>query len=222
MANLSEKSLDELADLILQIRWQNLLEVWSAIREKMENKGIEAVQSAFSNARQRILNGALEDYQEVRWGINLCPHCNDNNVEKNGIAYMDSSGDGIEFNQCLNCRIGILYDLEMAKGEMDSYVIGVGKAAQFNGLSFFWVAIPATELRDRSPMYEILEEGQWIGTLSVDADRHLQFLPFEKMADNVSRGAGEVWSSEISDKIEAAFDEFTSIADDQLEVALVL
>jgi len=222
MADLSERSLDKLADTILEIRWQNLLEVWAVIREKMGEQGTEAVKSAFAGARQRTLDGPLEDYQEVRWGINLCPHCNDNNVEKNGIAYMDSSGDGLEFNQCLNCRIGILYDLEMAKCEMDSYAIGVGTPAQFNGLSFFWVAIPADELKDRSPMYEIVEDGQWIGTLSVDADKSLQFLSFEKMTVDTPRGAEKVWSDEIPGKVEKAFGEFTEVAEDQLEVALVL
>lgn len=222
MANLSERSLDKLADTILEIRWQNLLEIWAAIRDKMHDEGAEAVQSAFAGARQRILDGPLEDYQEVRWGINLCPHCNDNNVEKNGIAYMHSSGDGLEFNQCLNCRIGILYDLQMAKGTMDSYAIGVGTQGQFNGLSFFWVAIPAEDLKDRSPMYEILEEGQWIGTLSVADDRSLQFLPFDKMTVDVPRGADEVWSDEVPEKVEDAFAEFTEEAEDQLEVALVL
>jgi len=39
MSSLEERSLDKLADMVLQVLWQDLLEVWQAIRNKMDSEG---------------------------------------------------------------------------------------------------------------------------------------------------------------------------------------
>jgi hypothetical protein len=219
---LDERSLDNLADMILNVMWQNLLEVFSVIRKKMDSEGPAAVKNAFENAERRILDGTLKDHIEVRWGMSLCPHCNDENVDKNGIAYPDPSGDGVEFNQCLNCRIGILYKLVVANATMEKYVIGLGSPDQFNGMSFFWDAIIPSEMNKFQPMYEIVSKGQWMGTVSFDDNKVPRFLPFENMKDYSSRGSEEGWTSDIPPDIKSAVDAFISIASEQIDVALVI
>ena len=222
MAALEERSLDKLADMILNVQWQDLLEVWNEIRKNMESEGPDAVQAAFEGAVQRFVEGPFEDHLEVRWGMDLCVHCNDSNIEKNGIAYVKPSGDGLEFNQCLNCRIGILYDLVSAKATMDTYTIALGNAGQFNGMSFFWNAIVPEGLNQFKPTYEVIKDGQWIGTVSFDRSLTPKFLSFDLMNESTPRDAVSPWTTEIPDDLKAAIEEFLDVARSQVEVALVL
>jgi len=222
MSALEERPLDKLADMILNVQWQDLLEIWNAIRDKMESEGPDAVQAAFEGAVQRFVQGPFEEHLEVRWGMDLCVHCNDSNIEKNGIAYVKPSGDGLEFNQCLNCRIGILYDLVSAKATMDTYTIALGKEGQFNGMSFFWNAIMPEGLNQFKPSYEVIKGGQWIGTVSFDRNLTPKFLSFGLMTESTPRDAVAPWTTEIPDDLKAAIEEFLDVARNQVEVALVL
>ncbi|MFW9968213.1 MAG: hypothetical protein ACFFEA_13745 [Candidatus Thorarchaeota archaeon] len=222
MSSLKDKSLDELADIILNVLWQDLLEVWTAIRNKMNIEGEEAVRIAFEGAINRFLNGPFENHLEVRWGMDLCVHCNDSNIDKNGIAYVKPSGDGLEFNQCLNCRIGILYDIVAAKATMDTYNIALGKPGQYNGMSFFWNAIVPDALKKYQPSYEVIHNGQWIGKVSFDKLLTPKFLAFNAMVESVARDADDPWTKEIPDDLRAAIDAFLEVARHQIEVALVL
>ncbi len=222
MANLEERSLSQLADIIFNVRWQDLLEVFRVVRMKMDEDGPSAVRNAFSEARTRFLEGPFKDQIEVRWGMNLCPLCNDDNIEKNGIAYLQPNGDGLEFNQCLNCRIGILYGLKTAAATMDSYVIGLGNPASFNGMSFYWVSVGPDTMESFQPVYEVVKEGQWVGSISFDSEFKARFLPFASMMDGVERGATEPWTSDIPSDLQEAIQEFVTQAREQIEVALVL
>jgi hypothetical protein len=222
MSALDERPLDKLADMILNVQWQDLLEVWNAIRKKMDSEGPDAVKAAFEGANQRFIEGPLEDHLEVRWGMDLCVHCNDSNIEKNGIAYVKPSGDGLEFNQCLNCRVGILYDLVSAKATMDTYNIALGAAGQFNDMSFFWNAIVPEALTQFQPSYEVIKDGQWIGTVSFDQSLAPRFLSFDAMTEATPRDAVAPWTSEIPDDLKTAIDAFLGAARHQVEVALVL
>ncbi len=223
MSALEERSLDKLADMIFNVLWQDLLEVWKAIRIKMDQEGTEAVKASFYEAADRFTKGPFKDHLEVRWGMNLCVHCNDDNIEKNGIAYVESSGDGIEFNQCLNCRIGILYKLVTANATLDTYNIIVGGPEQFNGLSIYWNAIVPEEMKKFLPTYEIVDgEGQWQGTISFDNSLNVKFLPFTAMTASTPRGAENPWITELPGAIELAVDAFLAHARYQVEVALAL
>ncbi len=222
MSALEERPLDQLADMIYNILWQDLLEVFRAVRIKMDSEGPEAVKIAFAGAKERFLSGSFADHIEVRWGMNLCPFCNDDNIEKNGIAYVQSTGDGLEFNQCLNDRIGILYDLETAKATMDSFVIGFGKPAQFNGMSFYWTAVGPESMNQFQPIYEVIKDGQWIGSVSFDSDMNTRFLPFDAMKESVDRGAEDPWTNEIPEDLRGAIDEFKEVAKEQIQVTLQL
>ncbi len=222
MSTLEERPLDKLADMVIQVLWQDLLEVWKAIRTKMDSEGKEAVKDAFEGAVKRFMDGPFNDHIEVRWGMNLCVHCNDDNIEKNGIAYVKPDGDGLEFNQCLNCRIGILYNLEKATARLDTYTIELGKSAQFNGVSIFWNAIVPDSMKKFLPTYELIQDGQWLGTVSLDESFNAKFLPFEAMTDSVARDSDAPWTSTIPGVINAALEEFLSTAKYQVEVALAL
>ncbi|MHA1924915.1 MAG: hypothetical protein ACXABV_10530 [Candidatus Thorarchaeota archaeon] len=222
MSSLEDRPLDKLADMILNVLWQDLLEVWSVIRKKMDTEGEEAVRTAFESARSRFLEGPFADHLEVRWGMDLCIHCNDNNIEKNGIAYVQSSGDGLEFNQCLNCRVGILYNLVAAKATMDTYNIALGKPGQFNGMSFYWNAIVPDSLAKYQPTYEVIHNGQWIGTVSFDWALTPRFLAFGAMTESTARDDEEPWTFEIPEDLRAAVDAFLDVARYQVEAALVL
>lgn len=222
MSSLEERPLDKLADMVIQVLWQDLLEVWKVIRVKMDAEGPDAIKTAFDEATTRFMNGPFNDHIEVRWGMNLCVHCNDDNIEKNGIAYVKPNGDGLEFNQCLNCRIGILYNLETATARLDTYTIGLGAPNQFNGISIYWNAIVPESMRKFLPTYELIQDGQWIGTISFDDSLTPKFLPFEAMTDTVSRGADEPWTTVLPGAVKAAIDEFLSFAKYQVEVALIL
>ncbi|MHA1903098.1 MAG: hypothetical protein ACXADL_00870 [Candidatus Thorarchaeota archaeon] len=222
MSTLEERSIDQLADMILNVLWQDLLELWSIIRKKMDSEGVDSVKLAFDAARKRFIEGPFSDHLEVRWGMNLCLHCNDDNIEKNGISYVKPSGDGLEFNQCLNCRIGILYDLVTARASMDSYVIGLGKPDQFNGMSFFWSALVPDKMKKFEPMYEVISKGQWMGTISFDGSLTPRFLPFASMTDSIERDADGPWVSELPDDVNAAVEAFIGEAKAQIEVALAI
>jgi hypothetical protein len=222
MSSLEDRPLDKLAETILNVLWQDLLEIWSIIRKKMDKEGEEAVQKAFEDATSRFLQGPFADHLEVRWGMDLCVHCNDNNIEKNGIAYVKPSGDGLEFNQCLNCQVGILYDLESAKATMDSYNIALGKPGQFNGMSFYWNGIVPDALKKFQPSYEVIHNGQWLGTVSFDESLTPKFLSFDLMTETTARDAEEPWTAEIPDDLRAAIDAFLEAARHQVEVALIL
>ena len=222
MSALEQRSLGELADIILSVRWQNLLEVWEIIRKKMDAEGSEAVQHAFDEAKQRFLEGPFEDHIEVRWGMNLCPHCNDSNVEKNGIAYSDASGDGLEFNQCLNCRIGILYTIEGAVAELDTYTIALGQPGEFNGYSIFWDAIIPESLQQFLPTYQLIKGGQWAGAVSVDDDLSIRYLAFDAMTEDVARNDTKPWTRDLPQEIEDAMNTFFETAEAHIEVALAL
>jgi len=222
LSHLEEQSLDKLADIIYNILWQDLLEVWRAVHAKMDEEGVEAVRSAFEGAEERFLKGPFEDYLEVRWGMNLCVHCNDNNVEKNGIAYVDEDGDGLEFNQCLNCQIGIIYNIKFAKAIFETYTIGLGGRDEFNGMSIFWNAIVPKSLEKFLPSYEIVNGGQWIGTISLDKSGNAKFLPFENMKHGVERDAEAPWTEDLPSDIEQALCEFKEKTKEHIEVAMKL
>lgn len=219
MSSLDERSLDNLADVVYNVMWQDLLEIFRTIHKKMDTEGPAAVKASFIAARRRFLEGPFADHIEVRWGMNLCVHCNDDNIEKNGIAYVKPNGDGLEFNQCLNCRIGILYNLETAKAALDSYVIGLGNPGQFNGMSFYWAAIAPEEMNSLQPVYEIVKGGQWIGSVSLDSEYNARFLPFEAMTDSVSRGDPSPWTNDIPEDVHEAISQFISVAKEQIDVA---
>ena len=222
MSSLEERTLDKLADMVINVLWQEPLEIWSAIRNKMETEGKDAVKAAFDGAVKRFVSGPFEPHLEVRWGMNLCVHCNDDNVEKNGIAYVQQNGDGLEFNQCLNCRIGILYQLETATAKMDSYNIALGQPGAFNGVSVYWNAIVPEQLKKFTPSYELIRDGQWLGTVSFDDDMNMRFLPFEAMTATTARDAEDVWTTEIPSDIKEAMASFVSSAGYQVEAALAL
>ena len=223
MSTLEERSLDKLADMIYNVLWQDILELWKAIRNKMDVEGKEAVKTAFDGAAERFIKGPFQDHIEVRWGMNLCVHCNDDNIEKNGIAYVEPSGDGIEFNQCLNCRIGILYKLVTAKATLDTYNIGLGDPEQFNGMSIYWNGIVPDGMKKFLPTYEIVDgEGQWVGTLSFDDSFNVRFLPFSAMTESTPRDADDPWTNEIPETIKQAVDAILDVAKYQVEVALAL
>ncbi len=222
MSSMEDKSLDQLADVILNVLWQDLLEVWAVIRGRMDSEGSDAVKAAFDNAVERFLNGPFKDHVEVRWGMNLCVHCNDDNIEKNGIAYVQSSGDGLEFNQCLNCRIGILYNLVTANAIMDTYTISLGKPGQFGEFSFYWNAILSDGLKKFSPSYEVVKAGQWIGTVSINDDLSLRYLPFTSMQESTPRESDEPWTSEIPDDLRTAMQQFIEVAKPHVEVVLAI
>ncbi|MHA1779518.1 MAG: hypothetical protein ACTSYL_01470 [Candidatus Thorarchaeota archaeon] len=222
MSALEERPLDKLFDIVLQVLWQDLLAVWRIIHAKMASEGAEVIRTAYEGARQRLLEKVLENYVEVRWGMSLCPLCNDDNIEKNGISYVNPSGDGLEFNQCLNCRIGILYRLVAANATMDTYTVGLGQPSQFNGMSFYWDAVVPKELESYWPLYEVIKDGQWLGTLSIDGEMNVHMLRFEDMKDGVSRGASDPWTDSIPEDVRAAVDEFIEVARPQIEVAQVL
>ncbi len=222
MSSLEERTLDKLADMVINVLWQKPLEVWSAIRNKMETEGKDAVKAAFEGAANRFMSGPFEPHLEVRWGMNLCVHCNDDNVEKNGIAYVQPNGDGLEFNQCLNCRIGILYQLETATARMDSYNIALGAPGEFGGVSVYWNAIVPEGLRKFTPTYELIRDGQWLGTISFNEDMSMRFLPFEAMTAATPRDADDVWTADIPTDIKRAMDAFVSSSRYQIEAALAL
>ncbi|MHA2134421.1 MAG: hypothetical protein ACXAEN_06070 [Candidatus Thorarchaeota archaeon] len=223
MSSLDDRPADKLAKMVFNVLWQDSLELWSAIRKKLDSEGPEAIGNAFDGARARFKDGPLEDKIEIRWGLDICMLCNDDNIEKNGIAYVQQSGDGIEFNQCLNCGIGLLYDLEVAKAKMDSYVVGVGKPLQFAQHSFFWVAIPSKEMTNFQPLYEVIDNsGQWIGSISFNEDLSPKFLPIGSMTEGTPRGAEEPWTTEIPDNVRAGAEAFLEAAKEQIEVVLAL
>ncbi len=188
----------------------------------MDTEGPEAVKTEFAQSKERFLAGSFSDHLEVRWGMNLCPFCNDDNIEKNGIAYVQPSGDGLEFNQCLNDRIGILYNLVTAKATMDSFVIGLGKPAQFNGMSFYWTAVGPESMNSFQPVYEGVKDGPWIGSVSFDSDLNTRFLPFESMKESVGRGAEDPWITEIPEDLQEAINQYVAVAKAQIEVALLI
>ncbi len=222
MSALEDRSFDKLADMVIQVLWQDALEVWQAIRHKMDSEDPAAVKTAFESAVTRFVKGPLNDHTEVRWGMNLCVHCNDDNIEKNGIAYVQPNGDGLEFNQCLNCRIAILYRLVTAKATLDTYSIGLGKLGQFNGVSFYWNAIVPESMRKFLPTYELVKDGQWLGTVSIDENLKAKFLPFESMTGTTPRGDISPWTRELPSTVKAAVDSFLSAAKFQVEAALAL
>ncbi|MGY5875452.1 MAG: hypothetical protein RTU30_06885 [Candidatus Thorarchaeota archaeon] len=222
MSALEERPLDKLADMIYNVLWQDLMEIWKVIRSKMDSEGPAAVKTAFEGAIQRFLDGAFKEMQEVRWGISLCPLCNDENIDKNGVAYPQPSGDGLEFNQCMNCRIGVLYNLVVANATMETYVIGVGMPDQYEGMSFYWDAITTPNLKKFWPMYEVLSKGQWKGTISFDENMTPRFLPFDAMTVETPRDSDIPWTDELPADIKAAVDAFVASARPQIEIALAL
>ena len=223
MSALKERPLDKLADMIMNILWQDILEVWKSIRTRMNEEGANAVKSAFEEAADHFIKGPFNEHLEVRWGMNLCVHCNDDNIEKNGIAYVEPSGDGIEFNQCLNCRIGILYKLVSANANMDTYNIGLGNLKQFNGMSIYWNAIVPESMKKFLPTYELVNsDGQWVGTISFDDSLTPKFLPIEAMTDSTPRDAEGPWTTELPGTVQTAVDAFFSEVKYQVEVALAI
>ncbi len=219
---LEEKPLGKLFDVVLQVLWQDLLQVWRVIRSRLDTEGPDSVRAAFDEAKTRLLESTLKDHIEVRWGMNLCPLCNDDNVEKNGISYVAPNGDGLEFNQCLNCRIGILYELVSAKATMDTYTVGLGQPGQFNGMSFYWSAVVPDDLLPYWPLYEVIKDGQWIGTVSIGKDMSVRYLPFGSMKYGFTRGAPEPWTDVLPDDLRTAVNQFIETARPQIEVAHVL
>ncbi len=152
MSGLDERPTEKLADMIYNVLAQDLLVIWTEVRKRVDSEGADAVKCAFQASKKRFLEGPFKEHVEVRWGMNQCLHCNDDNIEKNGISYVQASGDGLEFNQCLNCRIGILYNLVVAKATMDSYNIGIGLAGQYAGMSIHWNALTPVDMVEFLPL----------------------------------------------------------------------
>lgn len=222
MSGLDDRPTDQLADMIYNVLWQDLLEIWQIVRTRVDSEGAESVKSAFEGAKNRFLEGPFKEHLEVRWGMNLCMHCNDENIDKNGISYVQPSGDGLEFNQCLNCRVGILYNLVVANATLDSYNIGLGLAGQYAGMSIHWNALTPKEMDPFLPTYEVIKEGQWIGTISFNDQLEARFLPFAAMTGTTARGAVEPWTSDIPEDVKAAIEAFKETAKEQIEAALAL
>jgi hypothetical protein len=219
---LGEKSLDKLADMVLNVLWQDQLELWAAVEAKMGSVGPGAVKKAFDDAVSRFLMGPLRDQLDVRWGMSFCMHCNDDNIEKNGIAFVAPNGDGLEFNQCLNCRVGLIYDVKAAKAKLSIYTIGLGKKEQFDGVSFYWDAIVPEELKPFRPTYELVKGGQWLGTLSIGNDWTLSFLPFEAMLHGRSWRERELWMRQIPQHLTGAISQFMEAAKQQIRAAMAI
>jgi hypothetical protein len=222
MSSLESKSLDMLVDMVLNVTSQDTLGLWGAIRKRMDAEGSVKVKAAFEKGISRFLDGPFKNHMEVRWGMSLCVHCNDSNIEKNGIAYVQPSGDGLEFNQCLNCRIGVLYNVVSAKATLDSYLVSVGKPNQFNETTFFWDAIVPTKLRKYLPMYELVKGGQWLGTLLFDGAMKMKFRPFSSMTGSTPRDLESPWSAQIPVEVKNAADQFLKVARPQVEVGLAV
>jgi hypothetical protein len=222
MSSIDGKPMDKLVDMILNVMSQDSLGVWSAVRKKMDTDGPATIKAAFEKGISRLLAGPFKDHIEVRWGMSLCVHCNDGNVEKNGIAYIQPNGDGLEFNQCLNCRIGILYNVVSAKATMDSYLVSIGKPDQFVGAIFFWDAIVPDKLRKFLPMYELVKGGQWIGTVSFDKSIKPKFRPFSSMTGSTPRDAETPWSYQLPPDVKNAAEQFVKAARHQIEVGLAI
>ena len=135
---------------------------------------------------------------------------------------MKPNGDGLEFNQCLNCRIGILYNLETAKATLDTYNIGLGEQGQWNGVSIFWNAIVPKSMKKFLPSYELIQDGQWLGTVSFNESFKPKFLPFNAMTESVPRDAEAPWTDVIPGNVQAAIDAYLEKAKFQVEAALAL
>lgn len=219
---MQEKPLDKLADMVFNVLWQDQLELWAAIRKKMDSAGRDAVRTAFEGARSRFLSGPFKDHLEVRWGMNLCMHCNDSNIEKNGLAFVAPNGDGLEFNQCLNCRVGLLYSVQSAKARLDTYTIALGKPNQFNKMSIYWDAIVPDSLKPFRPLYEVISEGKWIATVSYDEKLAPRFLPTAAMAFGSSRSDAALWKKQGSADLMNAMNSLVASAKHQIEVALAI
>lgn len=222
MSSLQEKPLDKLADMVFNVLWQDQLELWAAVRKKMDSAGSDAVRTAFEGARSRFLSGPFKDHLEVRWGMSICMHCNDDNIEKNGLAFVAPNGDGLEFNQCLNCRVGLLYSLQSAKARLDTYTIALGKPNQFNKMSIYWDAIVPDSLKPFQPLYEVIDEGKWIATVSYDRNMVPRFLPTESMVFGTSRSDSALWKEQASPGLTEAVNALAASAKHQIEVALVI
>ncbi|NWF96835.1 MAG: hypothetical protein HXY34_11900 [Candidatus Thorarchaeota archaeon] len=222
MSALENRTLDKLFDMVLNVLWQDRLELWTAVRKKMDTEGVESAKTAFRGALSRFMGGPLKDQIDVRWGMRLCMHCNDENIEKNGIAYVTPSGDGLEFNQCLNCRIGMVYKVVAANAHLDTYTIALGQPKQFNGFSFYWDAIVPDSLRYKLPLYEVIRDGQWIGTVSIDKSLKPSLLRFEDMKHGVDRGDRSVWTEALPADLLAGVQSFIEVARNHLDVALAI
>jgi hypothetical protein len=105
---------------------------------------------------------------------------------------------------------------------MDTYNIALGKPGQFNGMSFFWNAIVPDSVKKYQPTYEVIHNGQWIGTVSFDKGLAPTYLAFTTMIESNARDAEEPWTSDIPEDLRAAIDAFLDVARHQVEVALVL
>ncbi|MEM2141844.1 MAG: hypothetical protein QXS20_00470 [Candidatus Thorarchaeota archaeon] len=221
MSGLDSKSIDRLADMVVNVLWQDRLHLWSAIRQRLDTEGHDVVRDAFDGSMRRLLNGPMKDHLQVRWGMNLCMHCNDSNVEKNGIAFVAPNGDGLEFNQCLNCRVGLLYDIRSAVATLDTYAIGIGEPEQFGGVSFFWDALVPEEMLGLRPLYELVRQGRWLGSLSL-THRTPRFLPLERMRAGLKRSDPAIWSGSLPDDVATAVDSFMTTARDHIDVAMIL
>ena len=62
MSGLEERTLDKLADMIYNILWQDILQLWKSIRNKMDQEGTEAVKAAFEGAADRFIKGPFNDH----------------------------------------------------------------------------------------------------------------------------------------------------------------
>ncbi|MFW9888145.1 MAG: hypothetical protein ACFFER_08185, partial [Candidatus Thorarchaeota archaeon] len=70
--------------------------------------------------------------------------------------------------------------------------------------------------------YEVIHNGQWIGTVSFDKALTPRLLAFSAMIESNARDAEEPWNSDIPEDLRAAIDVFLDVARHQVEVALVL
>ncbi len=222
MSALEGRPLDKLVDMILNVLWRDPLEVWVAIRRRLDTDGAKGMKAAFDSGSIRFLNGPFKDHIEVRWGMSQCVHCNDTNIEKNGIACVMPNGDGLEFNQCLNCRIGILYNVVSAKAIMDSYLVSVGKPGQFNGVSFYWDAIVPAAMRKFQPLYEIVKDGRWTGSVAFDQALKARFLPCGSMTSSTAREAEASWKTTLPSDVAGGVDAFVKSVRPQIEVVLAI
>ncbi len=222
MSALEERGLDDLMDIILNVRWQNPMEVWRVVWDRTDEVGADELRATFEDAIERLTEEVLQGHMEVRWGMDLCMHCNDNNIERNGMAYMQPNGDGLEFNQCLNCRIGVLYDVAAARACMATYNIAIREPLLYGDTMFFWDALVPDELRAYWPTYQLVQDGRWIGTLSLDEKMQAKFLPVTAMTPDSPKFDASRWGTDLPPDLQDALNTFLNTARPQVEVALAL
>ena len=64
MSSLDGRSTDKLADIVLNVLWPDLLEVFEALKNRLDSEGPDSIKAAFEGATSRFLEGPfLQDLQ---------------------------------------------------------------------------------------------------------------------------------------------------------------